>query len=338
MALRLIEAYIPKVTWSDIQPALEGKPLLGCWHERLSDETLSLRLLLTSEDSGALLDLMEQRFSYLEGFRMMVLPVEAYIPRPPAPDAKPPESPGEIVETIQEPAPVKVSREELYTDVEETAKPSRTYLLMVALSSVVAGIGIYRNNTAIIIGAMVIAPLLGPNVALALATTLADGPLARRALKALGEGIAIALSISVAWGLAVHVDPGMSGMLERIQVGPGDIVLALASGCAAVLSVTAGASGALVGVMVAVALLPPLVTTGLMLGSGQWVGAQGALLVFLTNVISINLAGILTFLMKGVQPLTWWEAKKAKRASHIAIGLWVLLLAALASAIALASR
>jgi hypothetical protein len=71
---------------------------------------------------------------------------------------------------------------------------------------------------------MVIAPLLGPNVALALATTLADGPLARRALKALGAGIAIALSISVAWGLAVHVDSGMPGMMERIQVGPGDIV------------------------------------------------------------------------------------------------------------------
>lgn len=338
MALRLIEAYIPKVTWSDIQPALDGKPLLGCWHEGLPEETLRLRLLLTSEDSGALLDLMEQRFSYLEGFRIMVLPVEAYIPRPIAPDAKPLDSPGEILEPVQDPTPVKVSREELYADVEETAKPTPTYLFMVALSSVVAGIGIYRNNTAIIIGAMVIAPLLGPNVALALATTLADGPLARRALKALGAGIAIALSISVAWGLAVHVDPGMPGMLERIQVGPGDIVLALASGCAAVLSVTAGASGALVGVMVAVALLPPLVTTGLMLGSGQWEGARGAVLVFLTNVISVNLAGILTFLLKGVQPLTWWEAQKAKRASHIAIGLWVLLLLTLAAAIVVASR
>ena len=101
---------------------------------------------------------------------------------------------------------------------------------------------------------------------------------------------------------------------------------------------TAGASATLVGVMVAVALLPPLVTFGLLLGSGEWAAAQGASLVFLTNVICVNLAGIVTFLFKGVRPLTWWEAQQAKRSSRIAILIWVLLLVSLAGVIVLAKK
>ena len=335
MALRMIEATIPQVSWSDVVPALEGKPVLSMWHDEQEGECLQLRILVDTDNSGTLLDLLEGRFSYLEGFRMVVFPVEATVPRPKEKEVPPEPSPAESVQEIPTAA---VSREELYADVEEGAKPSGNYLLMVLLSAVVAGIGIYRNNVAIVIGAMVIAPLLGPNVALALATTLADWSLAKRALKALFSGILIAVVISVIWGMVIQVHPGMDGMAERILVGPGDIVLALASGCAGVLSVTAGASATLVGVMVAVALLPPLVTFGLLLGSGEWAAAQGASLVFLTNVICVNLAGILTFLFKNVRPLTWWEAQRAKRASRIAILIWVLLLIALAGVIFLAKK
>lgn len=270
---------------------------------------------------------------------MIVLPVEASIPRPEAPEEKPPEEEQAAPDAAaQAEAGAKVAREELYEDIAETAKPCRTYLLMVALSAIVAGIGILRNNTAIIVGAMVIAPLLGPNVALALATTLADGTLARRALKALGEGILVVLLISVLWGLVMQVEPEMPGMPERIQVGPGDSALALASGCAGVLAFTTGAPATLVGVMVAVALLPPLVTSGLLLGSGHWTAAEGALLVFLTNVICVNLSGIVTFLFQGVRPLTWWETQKAKRATRIAIAIWVLLLLALSGMILLSQN
>ncbi len=169
-------------------------------------------------------------------------------------------------------------------------------------------------------------------------TTLADGALARRALKALGTGIGVALLIAVAWGLLMPVDPQMPGMPERVQVGPGDLALALASGCAGVLAFTTGAPATLVGVMVAVALLPPLVTCGLLLGSGHLEAAWGALLVFLTNVICVNLAGIVTFLFQGVRPLSWWETQKAKRASRIAIALWVILLLALSGMILLSQN
>jgi len=136
----------------------------------------------------------------------------------------------------------------------------------------------------------------------------------------------------------MKVDPAMPGMPQRIQVGPGDSALALASGCAGVLAFTTGAPATLVGVMVAVALLPPLVTSGLLLGSGHWTAAQGALLVFLTNVICVNLSGIVTFLFQGVRPLTWWETQKARRATRIAIAIWVLLLLALSGMILLSQN
>jgi len=339
VALRLIEAYIPQVSWEAVEEIVAEKPLLSAWHEESDNGYLHLRILIPYEESSPVLDLLEQRFSHVEGFQMIVLPVEASIPRPEAPEEKPPEEePAAADAAARAEAGAKVAREELYEDIAETAKPCRTYLLMVALSAIVAGIGILRNNTAIIIGAMVIAPLLGPNVALALATTLADGTLARRALKALGEGILVVLLISVLWGLVMKVDPAMPGMPERIQVGPGDSALALASGCAGVLAFTTGAPATLVGVMVAVALLPPLVTCGLLLGSGHWTAAQGALLVFLTNIICVNLSGIVTFLFQGVRPLTWWETQKAKRATRIAIAIWVLLLLALSGMILLSQN
>lgn len=106
-------------------------------------------------------------------------------------------------------------------------------------------------------------------------------------------------------------------------------VLALAAGSAGALAFTTGMSSALIGVMVAVALLPPLVTVGLLFGSGEGKMASGALLLFLTNMICLNLAGIATFLLQGVRPLSWWEAAVARKATYRAIVFWGLLLTAL---------
>jgi uncharacterized membrane protein len=81
--------------------------------------------------------------------------------------------------------------------------------------------------------------------------------------------------------------------------------------------------------MVAVALLPPLVTLGMLLGAGYWHQAFGAFLLLATNLICINLSGVTTFLIQGVGPLSWWETGKAKRATRNAILIWTSLLALL---------
>jgi uncharacterized membrane protein len=88
----------------------------------------------------------------------------------------------------------RISREELYNSIADGAKLSRVFVMMVILSAIVAAIGLIKDNVAVVVGAMVIAPLLGPNVALALGTTLGDIPLTLRSLKTNVVGVAIAFA------------------------------------------------------------------------------------------------------------------------------------------------
>jgi uncharacterized hydrophobic protein (TIGR00341 family) len=206
-------------------------------------------------------------------------------------------------------------------------------MAMAVLSTVVATIGLDYNSVAIIIGAMVIAPLLGPNVAMALGTTLGDLLLLRRAVLTALAGIATTMALSVAIGVLLQVSPTTPEIASRSGVGVGDIVVALASGCAGALAFTTGVSATLIGVMVAVALLPPLVTFGLLLGGGHPDLALGALSLFLVNLICVNLAGVATFLVQGIHPKSWWEKDRAAKATRIAAALWIILLAALGGTI-----
>jgi len=256
--------------------------------------------------------------------------VEASLPQPETEEEKIAKDEASKAEPTSKIKTARISRQELYADISKSAQLTIVYLVMVILSSIVAAIGIMGNNLVAIIGAMVIAPLLGPNVALSLATTLGDISLAKRALKVNVVGIITALIFSILIGVIFTVDPEVSVLAMRTEVGLGDIVLALAAGCAGTLAFTTGIPTALVGVMVAVALLPPLVTSGLLLGSGQWQIALGAILLLLINLICVNLAGVTTFLAQGIRPVTWWEADRAKKATRTAIVLWSLILLALA--------
>jgi uncharacterized hydrophobic protein (TIGR00341 family) len=193
----------------------------------------------------------------------------------------------------------------------------------------VAAIGLVNDNVAVVIGAMVIAPLLGPNMALALATTLGDFSLVKSSLKANVSGLLMAVSLSIILGVWLQVDPSSQQIASRTHVALMDVVLALSAGIAGTLAFTAGAPAALIGVMVAVALMPPLVTVGLMIGSGHLVLALDASWLLLTNIICINLAAVATFWVQGVRPTTWWEVALARRATIISVTSSLLLLAAL---------
>jgi len=337
MTLRLLEVVIPADLIESVREALQDQPAHGVWEEPISERLALVRILLSGEHTEEVCDRLEGRFASHEGFRILLLPVEATIPRLPEPPPLAEEAPAAAE---QPPAPKRprISREELYADIGETVRPSMVYLVMIILSAVVAAIGLLRDNVAILIGAMVIAPLLGPNVALALATTLGDVALARRAVAVTALGVLTTLALAVVLGAALAVDPTIPELAARTQVGLGDIALALASGVAGALAFTTGASSALIGVMVAVALLPPLVTLGLLLGSGNWRLAEGAALLFLINITCINLAGVVTFLAQGVRPRAWWQASRATRASRIAVGAWIVLLLLLAVLIILAER
>jgi uncharacterized hydrophobic protein (TIGR00341 family) len=328
MALRLIEMVLPEKDGGEVRELLKEHKVLEHRQLRLPDAEVLVRILLDAEQSEAVLDLLEERYAGKDGNRVVILPVEATLPRA-EPEAAPGQAPPE------EKSPQRIGREELYEDIKDAARCSRVYLAMVVLSTIVAAVGLYYNSVAIIIGAMVIAPLLGPNVALSLATTLGDLSLLRRAFLTALAGIATTMVLSVIIGVLVDVNPAAPEVASRNGVGLGDIAVALASGCAGALAFTTGVSATLIGVMVAVALLPPLVTFGLLLGGGHSALAMGALSLFLMNLICVNLAGVTTFLVQGIRPATWWENTRAVKATRIAIGLWVVLLAALGGMILL---
>jgi uncharacterized hydrophobic protein (TIGR00341 family) len=338
MALRLIELILPEDQKKYLQELLKDRQLLGIWYEKLLEDRILVRILLPAEETEALMDIFEKHFSTVDGFRIILFPVEATVPRPEQAEEEKPE----IIEIPPEQPPEKkigrISREELYSDIEDSAKISKTYIIMVALSSIVAAIGLLRGNVAIIIGAMVIAPLIGANVALSLATTLGDGILARNSLKTNMIGIITALIFSILLGHIFNINPNSHEIVSRTEVGIEDVTLALAAGSAGALAFTTGIPTILIGVMVAVSLLPPLVTFGMLIGAGYMQKAFGAMLLFFTNIICINLAGVITFLLQGIHPITWWEANRAKKATLIAIMIWIFLLFSLLFIIFLAKR
>jgi uncharacterized hydrophobic protein (TIGR00341 family) len=324
MALRLIEMVLQERDGEVVRELLKEHQVLEHRQIRLPDGAVLVRILLDAEKSEAVLDALEKVYAGEEDNRAVILPVEATLPRA---EPEPAAPPGQT--QPEEKSPERIGREELYEDIKDAARCSRVYLAMAVLSTVVATIGLQYNSVVIIIGAMVIAPLLGPNMATALGTTLGDVSLLRRALLTALAGIATAIALSVIIGALVNVDPALPEVASRTRVRLGDVTLALASGCAGALAFTTGVSATLIGVMVALALLPPLVTGGLLLGGGHPALGAGALSLFLVNLICVNLAGVTTFLVQGIRPASWWEKDRAAKATRIAIGLWAALLAGL---------
>ncbi|MDH3365434.1 MAG: TIGR00341 family protein [Thermoplasmata archaeon] len=324
MALRLAEIILPTGNEEIVEVVVKDLKIEEIWHLKVSEKRTMSRVLISSEESEALMDALDARFAGTEGFRVILHSITAILPREKDGDEEGDE--GNDKEKEQEAKVGRINREELYGGVGDTSKLTKVYLVTVALSVIVASIGLVKDNVAVIIGAMVIAPLLGPNMALSLATTLADVRLAGLSLRTLAVGIVLTTALALAFGYALEVDPTTPEIASRTNVGLGDVGLALASGSAGALFLTIGISTALVGVMLAVAILPPLVTFGLLIGSGNFDLAVDAMLLFSTNLICVNLAGVITFVAQGVRPRAWWEADKAKKLTAWAITIWCALL------------
>lgn len=336
MPLRLIEISVPDgADHAELEELLDNASgTLDRWRESPTEGRVRYRLLVDAERTEPLLDELQNRFSGRDGFRVILLAVEASMPRPEEDDRDEEEEDAAATEeTREEEGPGRIAREELYADLNDSARLGPVYLVLIALSAVVCAFGLVTEDVAVVIGAMVIAPLLGPLVALALATTLADRPLALQSLQAGAAGIVAAFLLAFTMGVVVPVDPALPGIASRTTAGLSDVVLALASGSAGTLAFTSALPSAVIGVMVAVALVPPLVASGLLYGAGLAGPATGALLLTLVNLICVNLAGVVTFLAQGIRPNRWWEAERAKRSTRVAVVVWSLLLLALIAAI-----
>ena len=281
------------------------------------EERKVVRILVKPEQRQIILDALQEILATSFSYRVVVIPVEAALPRE------------EAEEETEITSATETTREELYNSIGKNARLNQTYLLLIFLSTVVVAIGLLKDNVAVVIGAMVIAPLLGPNLAMALGTALGDTDLMWKAFKTGLAGMSLALVLSIIIGVFWPLNIESRELLARTNVGLDSAVLAMASGAAAVISLTSGIPSILVGVMVAVALLPPAATMGLMLGAGQTDLAYGAAFLLAVNIVAINLSAKLGFLIQGIKPRTWLEKKKAKQSMQSYIIIWVLTLAAL---------
>ena len=311
MPLRLLRVYHSS---PHIKDFLKDVPVVDIIEEKRGKNNVT-DIILSAEDADAVIEKLQKHLSK-EKYRMLIIPVEATVPR----------MEEEEKEEEKEEKKERRSIEEIYQDITESASLSKTYITLVILASIVAAIGILYNDVAIVIGSMVIAPLLNPNIALALSTTLAESNLAKRAVITSIIGYAIAFFIGIIFGMFMKEEANAYHVISRSNITLMYILLALSAGIAGSLSVTKGVPQALVGVMVAVALLPPLVTGGLLAGSMQFYHALGAILLFMVNVVCINLAGVITFIAQGITPRTWWEKRKAKKTIWKSMLIWLLIL------------
>jgi len=325
VALRLVDIY-HRDTDEALEVPNDTYDVLGHWTYAVDDDQRVDRVLLEVDETESFLDWVEQDLG--TDYRIVLQSVEATLPKPEVDE----EEASEDADEENDVSVGRIGRAELYEYARDATDVSSYYYSLIALSVIVAAGGMLRDQTAVVIGAMVIAPLIGPNLSLALGTTLGDLELLGQAAWANLTGVALALAGALGLGAIMTVDPTTGELAVRTVIGPADIALAGAAGAAGALAVTRGGATGLVGVMVAVALLPPLAATGLLLGAGYPAAAAKAGLLTVTNVVSLNLAAVCTFLLLGVRPRDWREVKQARTSTRIALALWgsaLLILAAI---------
>ena len=297
------------------------------------DGRIATRILVQPEKRQKVLDALQTILHNADNYRVLIIPLDTALPKPAEPIeeilTQQQQEEKDAEEKISKKAALMSTREEIIAQVEKDAQLNNNFILLVILSAIVAAIGLLENNLAVIVGAMVIAPLLGPNIAFSLGASLGEKKLVLEALKTLSVGVSIAILFSIVIGLLWPGNFSSPELMLRTDVAYSGTAIALASGAAASLSLVSSTSSVLVGVMVAVALMPPAVVIGLMLSIGEYNHALGAALLLAVNIVCINLASKLVFLFRGIKPRTWLDANKAKQSHLLYIAIWIITLASL---------
>jgi len=198
------------------------------------------------------------------------------------------------------PDPAAAERELVRASIREGAALSRTYLIMNCLAAVVATYGLLQDSAAVVIGAMIIAMLLGPIAGIALALVEGDSPLLVRSLVAEVAGVAVVLATSYSIARMHGGLPLGKEVLARTAPNILDLAVALAAGAAGALgTISPRAYAGLVGVAIATALVPPLCSSAICLSRGMTGAAAGGGLLFLTNLVAIQCATSAVLVLHG---------------------------------------
>jgi len=232
----------------------------------------------------------------------------------------------------------RIAREELVARAEDLAPSRTTYAVMTLVSTVIATAGLLLDSPATVVGSMVIAPLLGPAMSASVGTVVDDDEMFARGVRLQVVGVALAVAGAAALAFLVktaHVVPpgldvlSLSEVRERLRPDFLSLVVALGAGVAGVYSLMTGVSSALVGVAIAVALIPPAATVGIGVAWGVPTLAVGSAILVAVNVLSINLAALVVLWYSGYRPQQFFavgdaRAALVKRAATLAVAIAVL--------------
>lgn len=223
--------------------------------------------------------------------------------------------------------------QKLFISGPKTAQRLTNFFVLLLLSTVIATFGVISDSTAAVIGAMIVAPLMGPIMATAAAVVMGS---AQRALRSLALVLAGVVSVILLSSLLTFLVPDVvisfqenGEIASRISPGLLALLTALASGAAgAYITSREEIADSMGGVAIAISLVPPLCVVGISINQGQWTAASGALMLFLTNFLAILLAGGITFMIGGLGRLAIDEAnQRMRRNAFVMIVVATLLIA-----------
>lgn len=231
---------------------------------------------------------------------------------------------GRLTRWLERNAASAVDREEvvetLFFEAEQGRGRTVQFLVQIALSTVIATLGVVTDSTAVVIGAMVVAPLMLPLLATGLSLGMGWPRRLVRSLALAGLGIGLALGVAFILVRALGVGLVLadnSQVTSRIAPTVPDLLIAVASGAAGAFALSRkGLGTALPGVAIAIALVPPLAVVATCLEQGAWSQAAGAGLLFGVNIVCMVAAAGLTFVLTGVVPLRALETNQER------VGAW----------------
>lgn len=204
----------------------------------------------------------------------------------------------------------------IYEEMRDHARADVDFYILILLSSLIAYFGLIEDSAAVIIGAMLVAPLMSPMMAMAYSVLVGNGKMLRNALFSTLVGIGLVVGLSALVTLLLPLSEQFLGSQIEGRTNPSllDLAIALASGAAGAYALSRKeVVAALPGVAIAAALVPPLCVVGLGVGMADWAIAGGALLLFLTNLASVLFAGSVVFLALGLGPAQAEQAHQVPR-------------------------
>lgn len=217
-------------------------------------------------------------------------------------------------------------KKKVYQELIVKAEPPMDFFVLVVLSCIIATFGLLANNVAVIIGAMVVAPLMTPILSASLAMLFGEVQFLYKSLFSELQGMGVALAIAI---LIALVTPGASltnEIMARTHPTVVDLILALASGAAGAYAIARRKDAALPGIAIAVSILPPLCVAGIGLAFRRFDVFGGGLLLFFANVIAVQIASFGVFWLFKIVPSSVYEKEKDELMKSLTISIILFLL------------